>query len=578
MGGIIVLHPSLTTLYHVHIAISRLTDGNQKTNLCMICKVLMGNSSSSPSHREEHRRRSPHCPFVDVADKRVNPKKKSRSSKASRISTQSNITIASEIPSQTELTSQDGNTVLTTATDLSMAPTGVKKVAKGKKVTTKSKGRKVKARPEDAVEVNNIDEPENDNFEVKIEKPTRATRGRKRKSSELETTESIDQQEHIEEEIPAPAPKRRTAKTRSSVAQQANVTEISAVSADVDAENNTINPFSIPIVTKKTRKTGGRKASTSSRRGSKRKISSASTASKASLRSQVPDDDELERALEIDLDRPLTDEEDQGRQDDQVEEEKPKGNRRTRKPSTTRKASASIAPVRKVSKANALKLSDELDQQMSQPTVMVSGDPPSVSYPNLQNMLGSKETRTSQRSLTQSVHAQKAADNSVPLPTQPKTTPSPSPQSSDAENHPPSSKPPISSAPRSSQPTRRVFLTTPTIISPSKRNMIIHGSDIRNTGMAWTAIDLETIFLKSSMDQQEDKENPRDKDLLDDVIQGAKGQLTSPEKKMTVEEWVHFNARLSEERLRRECERRISVFEREGNRALQVLEGLAVAE
>lgn len=108
---------------------------------------------------------------------------------------------------------------------------------------------------------------------------------------------------------------------------------------------------------------------------------------------------------------------------------------------------------------------------------------------------------------------------------------------------------------------------------------MIHANGIRSTGISWTAVDLETIFLKSPADNYEDKENRRDDDeLLDDAVQGVKGRLTSPEKGMSVEEWVRHNARLSEERLRRECERRISVFEKEGNRARQVLEGIMVAQ
>ena len=53
----------------------------------------------------------------------------------------------------------------------------------------------------------------------------------------------------------------------------------------------------------------------------------------------------------------------------------------------------------------------------------------------------------------------------------------------------------------------------------------------------------------------------------------AKGELSSPEKKMTVEEWIRWNAKNGEERLKRECERLVGQFEREGGRAMQALEG-----
>jgi hypothetical protein len=50
--------------------------------------------------------------------------------------------------------------------------------------------------------------------------------------------------------------------------------------------------------------------------------------------------------------------------------------------------------------------------------------------------------------------------------------------------------------------------------------------------------------------------------------------LTSPEKKMTVEEWIQYNAHLAEEKLRNECERMVGTFEREGTRAMQSLQAV----
>ena len=54
------------------------------------------------------------------------------------------------------------------------------------------------------------------------------------------------------------------------------------------------------------------------------------------------------------------------------------------------------------------------------------------------------------------------------------------------------------------------------------------------------------------------------------------GTLTSPEKKMSVETWVRWRAEQWEERLKRECERMVSLFEREGSRGLNVLAGIQV--
>ena len=52
--------------------------------------------------------------------------------------------------------------------------------------------------------------------------------------------------------------------------------------------------------------------------------------------------------------------------------------------------------------------------------------------------------------------------------------------------------------------------------------------------------------------------------------------LTSPERQMTVEEWIYHNAGLAEQKLKTECEDMVGQFEREGSRALRVLEGLVV--
>ncbi|KAM5348000.1 hypothetical protein ACJ41O_007824 [Fusarium nematophilum] len=141
-------------------------------------------------------------------------------------------------------------------------------------------------------------------------------------------------------------------------------------------------------------------------------------------------------------------------------------------------------------------------------------------------------------------------------------SPSQSPQSSDAENQPPSSKPMASANPK------RVALapvaTTPTRGSPSKRNMI---AGLRST-TPWTELDLEAIL--GSPRTNSDKENGVDRFL-------KQGQtLTSPEKQMTVQEWISHNAAEAEKKLKHECESMVSRFESEGTKAMRVLEGLVV--
>lgn len=135
-------------------------------------------------------------------------------------------------------------------------------------------------------------------------------------------------------------------------------------------------------------------------------------------------------------------------------------------------------------------------------------------------------------------------------------SPSQSPQSSDAENQPPSSKP------AASVTTTRIALApmsaTPMRTSPSKRNIM---SKLQSA-TPWKAVDLDAVFGSP------DKENA-----------GAlrKGKdLTSPEKGMTVEEWVYHNAGEAERLLKDECEGMVSSFESEGGKGMGVLEGLIV--
>lgn len=51
-------------------------------------------------------------------------------------------------------------------------------------------------------------------------------------------------------------------------------------------------------------------------------------------------------------------------------------------------------------------------------------------------------------------------------------------------------------------------------------------------------------------------------------------QLGDSEKQMTVQEWIEYVAVKAEEDLRTEGERVVGVFEKEGGRALGVLEGV----
>lgn len=138
-------------------------------------------------------------------------------------------------------------------------------------------------------------------------------------------------------------------------------------------------------------------------------------------------------------------------------------------------------------------------------------------------------------------------------------------QSSDAENQPPSSWTSQSQLPASKanlvrSPGARIPLAaiTPTR-SPSK-GVLSH----LQTSLAWTAIDVENILYDTPAGNQNRS-----------LASNGQHAIGSPEKKLSVEEWINFNAERGEERLRNECERIVSKFEGEGMRALQTLEGIA---
>lgn len=142
-------------------------------------------------------------------------------------------------------------------------------------------------------------------------------------------------------------------------------------------------------------------------------------------------------------------------------------------------------------------------------------------------------------------------------------SPSQSPQSSDAENHPPSAKQ------AAEVTTKRVALApveaTPVRGSPSRRNAIAG----LQSKTPWEALDIDAI-LGTPLAGGDDKENGPERLL-------KKGrELTSPEKRMTVEEWIYHNAGQAENLLKQECEAMVSRFESEGTKAMRVLEGLVV--
>jgi hypothetical protein len=159
-----------------------------------------------------------------------------------------------------------------------------------------------------------------------------------------------------------------------------------------------------------------------------------------------------------------------------------------------------------------------------------------------------------------------------------KANPMSSPAGSDKENDPSSA----SLTKPSTQPilsptkTTRIPLAPGTpnrlLASPSKRTLLSPSKQISHltSTKPWEAIDLDAVLLASPQ--------PTPGTLaarLAGAAVGA-GMLASPEKGMTVEEWVQFQSQKAEEELRRKCEEMVGAFEREGMRALGCLEGIRV--
>ncbi|KAF2138039.1 uncharacterized protein K452DRAFT_277733 [Aplosporella prunicola CBS 121167] len=174
---------------------------------------------------------------------------------------------------------------------------------------------------------------------------------------------------------------------------------------------------------------------------------------------------------------------------------------------------------------------------------------------------------------------------------------SPSAQSSDAENKPPSSRPASTRPPLSArQMGTRIPLadssSTPQA-SPSKRNA-------NNGGLAsthpWRPVDLENVFLPSPQTKRilqqggvyagtskEDSADAEEQDMEDDDWEALSPEeqiayvmrsMTDREKKMSVEEWVYAQAEKGEQRLREKCERLVGLFETQGTRAIRAVEGI----
>ena len=293
---------------------------------------------------------------LTVSKPKVGRAKKGRASTISRLSTQSGFTAVTEDVSTGEIEINQDESMISTmnAAKPTKSARGGKKVAKAKKAPSRAKGKAVKAKQEESQLASSFVEPEDDDFEIKIaQPPVQNLKTRKRKSEHISTGEEAMAESRVSPEVEAahtPPNKRRATRASSNVAAAHEIpvsNHQAEIEVDADMTGVEKMPPALAPAAKRSRKASRKRVSSTAR-----KVSSASTASKASLRAAIPNDEEIDAALEAELDRPLTDEE---RDLDILEVPKSKGRRLTRtKPGPT-KAMASVAPTRRGTRASTVR-------------------------------------------------------------------------------------------------------------------------------------------------------------------------------------------------------------------------------
>ncbi|KAI2470983.1 hypothetical protein F4781DRAFT_388347 [Annulohypoxylon bovei var. microspora] len=644
---------------------------------CTYCSLALDGWEPKDNPYEEHHRRSPGCQFFKLLTqyKKALAKKKgrgkgARASQSSRLSAQSVAsTAASDMTSMLEhaIDHDHEDSVMTTTSVMTQGGTKRGRAKKG----TAAKGKKTRAKKEEPIEVLE-DEPEVEE-ELPPPPPLKPTRGRKRAS------DTLDDSALTAAEAPV-------AKKRATRARKTNTADASVVEQEPDQEVTDVIPAP------KSKAKGKKGKSTTAR--NTRKVSGASTISTTSQQEDIHmmDDEELDRQLEADLDRPLSDDENIAADSD-ADRKKAPANAKNKKAATKKAAVANQdeahndhamfdpepphideavvdaelkaletemeadqeetlqvpkkgrkAGTRKASKQTTKKAKvqepvepepepEQPDVEMANMDELAEGhDVSIVSNATIvrtslsSNAAPKKRGRPSKKAAAASsdsikpdeladaeanvnasfrverrVSAEKApvvkkkapsqapvasppsVDKPLPLPpTEPEelrapatpkavispaqaarqavVSPSPSPQQSDAENEPPSSK--ASNTASSNRVALAPVVATPVRSSPSRRNVL---AGLQST-IPWTAADVETIF--------EDLEKENTHGSAKYLKSGV--DLTSPEKRMTVEEWIYHNADEAQQKLKLECETIVSAFEREGTRAMQALEGLVV--
>ena len=513
---------------------------------------------------------------------------------------------------------EEGDSALTSTSNMTISSSVPKTSRKGPKVKKEKASKRLKTRSsktDEVVQTGSFVEPEDDTFEIKIDAVgSKSTRGRKRKSAEMELN-AVD--DNSTSQQPPPVKQRGTRMRSSTVKPQAISHSIreDGDHGDVSVADADVNPPTIVPASKKKGK-GGRKRASST----VRKASNTSAASTAPLRDPVLENDEIDAALEAELERPLTDDE---VNDNMSVEEKPHVKRLTRTRQSTRKASASVAPQRKGKGGRKAQLAEETALQGNAPDeglieydkvddklspsqhleeaeainetavetdvdresvlpdaessiLIVTRSEPSIvelppPEPEESPITHVQQQRASIQEENERVQPEPRITEDQPPMSKTSIVPSPtpSPQSSDIENYPPSSRPSqtrpplVQLSPSKTQTIRIPLATCTPTTSPSKR---MAASRLQTTH-PWTSVDLDGILHGSPASRKQDT-----------LTAPVNAMLSSPQKKMTVEEWIYYNAQQGEERLRNECERLVGILEDQGVQAMLSLEGVESVE
>jgi hypothetical protein len=476
--------------------------------------------------RKEHERREPNCPFFVLAKKfeaaRPPKAKSSRQSKTSRVSTLSTVTIQSEIISIAGSEDEMEDTVLTVTTST--------KAGKGQKAKGKGRKKKVEAPVEDAP----MDDAEADTLESSPPKKQRKTKPKRQVSRKVSA--QVD-----EESQGKKAPRRKKPSAESVASLQRGVKRTSDGS-----EKDTVGAEQPPRGTKRN-SDGIAKDEILIYESSPAKVATPPRAKRGRPKKAVP----VEASPEV---------------PEIVVPKKAKGG------ATARKPLGELSPGTVVRRS--------LDTRSAAPETKRS-------TPEVPESAASSAPSTPTPAPPRLSTAERAAlaGQYAGTPTLAKAnvgTPAESPQSSDAENRPPSSRPGLH-GPRLDDisPLRAALHSTPKT-SPRKGGHVV--SRLR-TDFAWSAADLENIFLTSPTKAGANEKaaygvdpdvnlNDLGKEALASVVGSVRENMSSEEKGMTVEQWVRWNAQRGEEELKAKCEAMVTIFERQGAKAQRALDGI----